>query len=151
MNVSRFARKSISAAAISACFIAAPVKPVVSAEITVSVFGAETDTGEIGCALFSGPDGFPLDTSEAEELWRSVQGGGSECRFGQLLPGTYAVAVSHDLNKNRATDTNFFGIPKEAWGVSNNVRPKLRAPRFEEASFELNENESAKIKVEVAK
>jgi uncharacterized protein (DUF2141 family) len=34
-------------------------------------------------------------------------------------------------------DTNFVGMPTEQWGVSRNVRPTLRAPRFDEASFKV--------------
>ena len=51
--------------------------------------------------------------------------------------GTYAVAVSHDLNGNRQTDTNLIGLPIEAWGVSNSFRPLMRAPHFDEAAFQV--------------
>ncbi len=42
----------------------------------------------------------------------------------------------------RSTDTPFPGIPREAWGVSNDVRPTLRPPRFDEAVFEIREGET---------
>jgi uncharacterized protein (DUF2141 family) len=72
------------------------------------------------------------------------------CRFEALAPGDYAVAVSHDLNGNKKADTNFVGIPTEAWGVSNNVRPGLRAPRFDEARFSVPA-EGATIAVRIAR
>ena len=65
--------------------------------------------------------------------------------------GTYAVAASHDANGNGRTDTNWVGIPTEAWGVSNNVRPRLRAPRFEEAAFELPETKSLRLQIRLAR
>lgn len=57
----------------------------------------------------------------------------------ELAPGTYAVSCFHDLNDNGELDTNFFGIPVEPYGFSNNARPKFRAPRWEEACFQVKE------------
>ncbi len=51
----------------------------------------------------------------------------------EVPPGTYAVAVYHDANSNGKLDANFLGIPREGYGVSNDVRPRFRAPRFSEA------------------
>jgi len=50
-----------------------------------------------------------------------------------VVPGVYAVAVHHDANSNGKVDANFLGIPKEGYGVSNDPRPRFRAPRFDEA------------------
>jgi uncharacterized protein (DUF2141 family) len=33
---------------------------------------------------------------------------------------------------NGKLDSYFFGMPKEGWGVSNDPRPRFRAPRFSE-------------------
>ncbi|MBC7840903.1 MAG: DUF2141 domain-containing protein [Gemmatimonadaceae bacterium] len=52
-------------------------------------------------------------------------------------PGIFAVAVHHDANTNGRMDANFFGMPKEGYGVSNDVRPKFRAPRFAEAAVQI--------------
>ncbi len=103
--------------------------------VSVSLAGAAAG-GDVGCALFAGPKGFPLDASSATAIWQPAQSA-MTCRFEGLAPGVYAVAVSHDLNSNRKTDRNFVGMPKEAWGVSNNVRPSMRAPRFEEAAVRI--------------
>jgi uncharacterized protein (DUF2141 family) len=47
--------------------------------------------------------------------------------------GSYAVAAFHDENSNGKLDANFLGVPREGYGVSNDVRPRFRAPRFSEA------------------
>ncbi len=52
-------------------------------------------------------------------------------------PGSYAVAVHHDANANGRMDSNFLGIPKEGYAVSNDARPKFRAPRFSEAEVSV--------------
>ena len=49
------------------------------------------------------------------------------------VPGVYAVAVHHDANANLKMDANFLGIPKEGYGMSNDPRPRFRAPLFAEA------------------
>jgi uncharacterized protein (DUF2141 family) len=40
-----------------------------------------------------------------------------------------------DLNNNDKLDKNFLGIPTEPFAFSNNVKPRLAAPRFEECKF----------------
>lgn len=54
-----------------------------------------------------------------------------------LTPGTYAVAVYHDLNDNDKIDKHFFGYPKEPFGLSKNFRPLFSAPSFEDIAIEL--------------
>ncbi|MFN7191683.1 MAG: DUF2141 domain-containing protein, partial [Rhodospirillales bacterium] len=87
--------------------------------------------------LHADPVAFPLGKADTPMPWAQADPAGMVCRFTDLRPGTYAVSVSHDLNGNRKTDTNFLGIPREDWGVSNNVRPTLRAPTFDEAKIDV--------------
>lgn len=108
-----------------------------TATLTVRIDAPGATDGDIGCALFSSASGFPLDPSKAVATQRHRAGASVTCRFEGLRPGTYAVAASHDANRNGKTDRNFVGIPKEAWGVSRGVRPAMRAPRFEEAAVQV--------------
>ena len=52
-----------------------------------------------------------------------------------LAYGEYALAVFHDDNGNGVLDSNWLGMPTETWGVSNKVRPTMRAPDFGESCF----------------
>jgi uncharacterized protein (DUF2141 family) len=121
----------------------------VAANLTVNVSGIAQSTGEIGCALYKGGDGFPMDNSKATQIWLRADTAGVVCSFSDLPDGTYAVAVSQDFNGNKKVDTNFVGMPTEPWGASNNARPLLRAPRFDEASFKIAGD--TKIEIKVAK
>lgn len=125
--------------------------PLGAIDLVVNVSGVTSDKGEIGCALFRGASGFPMDSAKATSVRIQAKAGTVECKFANLSPGKYAVSVSHDLNANRKTDTNFVGMPKEDWGVSNNVRPRLRAPRFEEAGFEIKEGEVMRLEVRIGR
>ena len=51
------------------------------------------------------------------------------------------------INNNGDIDLNFFGIPKEQFGFSNNVLGLFGAPKFDKASFKLNENKKIIIKL----
>lgn len=124
---------------------------VMASDLSIEVKGVGTPKGDVGCALYSGPTGFPLDQSVAKTQKHPARAEGNVCSFPNLPAGRYAVAVSVDRNQNGKTDKNFIGIPTEEWGVSNGVRPKMRAPRFEEAVFELKDGEKKTITIEVAK
>lgn len=52
--------------------------------------------------------------------------------------GTYAISVYHDENGNGQLDKKIFGIPKEAYGFSNNARKKFSPPEFKDAMFLLS-------------
>ncbi len=108
-----------------------------AAEVVVRVSGLSEPLGQVGCSLFAGAAGFPMDNTSARNLWLPADAKGVTCRFTDVPEGTYAVSIGHDLNGNKRVDTNFIGLPTEQWGVSNNARPTLRAPRFDEASFKV--------------
>lgn len=77
-----------------------------------------------------------------KKIIRVGSAGSLDLDCSELAPGIYAVSCFHDLNGNGKLDTNFFGIPTEPYGFSNNARPKFRAPRWEEARFEVKERGS---------
>jgi len=142
----RAARAATISLSVFACGAAA-----IAAELEVRIGGVASDAGEVGCTLYAGPAGFPMDPATARSVWLPARASGVVCRFADVPPGDYAVAVSHDLNGNKKTDTNILGIPTEAWGVSNNVRPGLRAPRFDEARFAVCDCAALAIDVAVAR
>lgn len=124
-------------------------QPVAAGDLIVDVTNIQSAEGEIGCTLHPEPDQFPMGQDGLTMIWQDADPAGVQCQFTGLTEGTYAVAVSHDLNGNRKTDTNFLGIPKEAWGVTNNVRPRLRAPRFEEAQMQIGETEVIRTEIRI--
>jgi uncharacterized protein (DUF2141 family) len=57
----------------------------------------------------------------------------ARCDFVSIPPGTYALAVIHDENRNGKLDTNWLGIPTEGYGFSNEAKALLGAPSFSAA------------------
>jgi uncharacterized protein (DUF2141 family) len=110
--------------------------------ITVRITGFRNSDGFAYVALYNQADGFPAVKAKALKIQHgTIQNGEVLLRFDQLPPGTYAVVMYHDENANGVYDTNLLGIPKEGWGASNDPRPRIRAPRFDEAKFEVNHPE----------
>lgn len=119
--------------------------------LIVTITGLLDAQGDVRCALFRSTPDFPADTGAFLRVQRPAQPGTAECRFPDVPPGRYAVAVLVDRNKNGKTDKNFLGMPTEPWGVSNNVRHKTRAPRFDEAAFDLAGPAPHRLTIQVAR
>lgn len=121
-----------------------------AAELTV-IIESDTAEGNIGCALFTNPKGFPMDATGAIQKFSQNTPTGTEFVFSNLKSGQYAVSVMNDQNGNKILDKNLLGVPKEAWGVSNNIRPTLRTPKFEEAAFNIDEKNDLTLKIRIQK
>ncbi len=95
--------------------------------------------GAILITLFSDENGFP---DEWEKAFRSeivpITAELREIRLEDIPHGTYGLAIIHDENENMELDTNFFGVPKEGYGFSNNVRGRFGPPRFSDTQFVLD-------------
>ncbi len=60
--------------------------------------------------------------------------------FENLNYGQYAIAILHDEDSNDEMKTGIFGIPKEGYGISNNVKGRFGPPSFNDAKINLKES-----------
>ncbi len=117
--------------------------------LTVIVTGADQPKGQIGAALYASAEGFPNKQEKAAQTSvRPRTAPVDSFVFKGLTAGRYAVSVFHDQNSNTKLDANLFGVPKEPWGTTGTVRPRMRAPRFEEAAFNVTTDTRVEIRVE---
>lgn len=58
-------------------------------------------------------------------------------KIDSLRSGKYVLRFFNDNNENGKLDTNLFGIPKEEFGNSNNVKPKFGPPNFKDMIFRI--------------
>jgi uncharacterized protein (DUF2141 family) len=105
--------------------------------IHINILDIRNSRGTLACALFQSSAGFPKEylrhaTSVMAVEIRDTQAG---CEFVGIPPGTYALAVVHDENRNGKLDTNWLGVPTEGYGFSSDAKATLRAPSFSAASF----------------
>ncbi len=85
------------------------------------------------------------------KTWSINQANRFTCTIASLQPGNYGVAFFLDENGNGILDTNRMGIPIEAYGYSNSVRPKYRAARWHEVKFALGAQQTVRQSVSVIK
>ncbi len=110
-----------------------------AADLEVSIQGVTVNDGALRVGLFAQaaefPRGTPVQgidlTADSETVTAKLTG---------LAAGRYALAVFQDKNNNQKLDTNFFGIPKEAYGFSNT--DKAGSPEFDQAAFEITDEDS---------
>lgn len=71
-----------------------------------------------------------------------LQGTSINQNFPSLKHGKYAVAIIDDQNGERKLNRDFFGIPQEGFGISNNPKVSIKTgtPKFKDASFTLTSN-----------
>ena len=108
-------------------------------DLRIEVEGIRNASGHVSIALFSSENGFPEKSENAFKLQvQEIKNGQAVFNFQFLPPGNYAFAVLHDENKDGEMKKNILGIPREGFAFSQNFKPKIGAPDFEEASFKLN-------------
>jgi uncharacterized protein (DUF2141 family) len=93
--------------------------------------------GEIFLALFNSADAWPDDDKAFREKKGPAQKGTVRIVIPDIPPGRYAIGLFHDENGNGELDKNFIGIPREGYGLSNNVRPRFSTPSFEDVAFDV--------------
>jgi uncharacterized protein (DUF2141 family) len=103
-------------------------------ELLVIVDGIEKISGKIEIALYNDAERFPKDNGEYASRSVPVESDTIKCVF-YVPAGEYAIALYHDENNNDRFDKNIFGIPKEGFAFSNNVKPFVSAPSFRACKF----------------
>lgn len=113
--------------------------------ITVDLTGMKSNKGELYIALYNKEDAFlkvPYKTvkTKIKDLKATIV-------LTDIVKGDYAISVFQDENNNQKMDTNFFGIPKEAIGTSNDAKGFMGPPKYKDAKFSVNKNVNLKIKM----
>jgi uncharacterized protein (DUF2141 family) len=102
--------------------------------ITVTIDNVTSDEGKV---LMS------LHTSETFMKGKGVKDAETEIKDGKVtitfknvLPGEYAILAMHDANDNKRMDFEENGMPKESFGMSNNVMV-MGPPQYDDAKFKV--------------
>ena len=98
------------------------VSQLSAATLDIEVQGI-TKGGILNLEISSSKQAFESDGDDAGvavRIQERVRRGSYQRSF-DIPPGTYAVKLHIDENENGKLDTNFIGIPKEQYGISNNV------------------------------
>lgn len=126
--------------AIVATVLSTPAGGGDTGSIVVTIDGLRNAKGSARVALFNREPGFPDEEPAAYRTFvAEIVGAQVLVRFEQLPSGTYAVAMYHDENGDAKFNKGLFGIPKEGYGVSNNIVHAVRAPKFSEAVIPVSD------------
>ena len=92
--------------------------------------------GILNLEISSSKEAFESDEDDTGVVKRIAErvGRGTYQRSFEIPPGTYAIKLHIDENENGKLDTNFIGIPKEQYGISNNAL----FLDFDDASFDID-------------
>jgi uncharacterized protein (DUF2141 family) len=108
-------------------------------KLVITFTGIRSSAGNVLMGLYNASDQW-TDSPFREFAWSKEQlkNGSLTIEIDNLPRTTYACAVLDD--ENSSMTMNFtLGLPTEGWGMSNNPSfIRLKAPAFDEVSFELD-------------
>lgn len=111
--------------------------------VELTVRGIEKMKGSVLVAVYNSEESFMKKHLVAKKV--NVSGSEVTVVFENVKPGDYAITTFHDENNNNKLDTNFFGIPNESYGFSNDARGAFGPPSFEKAKVKVDGNKKLVI------
>ena len=136
--------KSASFIAFACLFFSAI--PVEQKPLMITVTNIETAVGNMRVGIYKS-EGFPNEgKTYKNKIYKISKTGAITLKVKDLPYGKYAVAIFQDENKNNKLDASFFGIPKEPFAFSNNIKPRFSAPSYEDCEITYSATNN-KIKV----
>jgi uncharacterized protein (DUF2141 family) len=108
--------------------------------VTVNVSNFPGTTGTVEVSLFDSAESFLVEPY-LQQSGKVDESGSFETRFASLPAGVYAVVVVHDANDNGQLDAGFLGFGGEDYAYSNQVRPWIGRPDFDQVMFVVDETE----------
>jgi len=115
--------------------------------ITVKATGINNAKGIMEFALYNNSKVFPEVGKTYRLIRKKVSSKEVSVTFVNVPVGKYAACIYHDVNSNNNCDKNFFGIPTEGYGFSNNIRPVFSAPSFEDCAIYVKADRVVSIKL----
>ena len=100
--------------------------------ITVTIDNVYNSNGKVIFALHN-KETF-MRTGGIANTESKIENGKVTVTFSNVAAGEYAIVALHDENENGRMDYEGNGMPKEAYGMSNNVM-SFGPPQYEDAKF----------------
>ncbi len=111
-------------------------------KLVVVISGFPSSDGFAMVALNNSKESYKGGENEAiAKMKTRVVDQKAQAIFTNLPYGSYGVSLYHDENANGKMDKNAMGIPKEAYGFSNNAKGFFGKPDYKDVKFELNSAE----------
>ena len=112
-------------------------------DLVVTLENIKTTEGMIWLALYDSEESlFVRDNSILKGI-KVENIGKITVKMDNILFGTYALAIFHDVDNNGKLDQNVFGIPTEPYAFARKPKSKWRAPRYKELIFDFSEQDQS--------
>lgn len=121
--------------------------PQSNPKLTIKISNIEKIKGEIKVGVYNTDTNFLKEGHAIKNYSIKVENNTALLTITDLPEGEYAVTMYHDQNSDNECNRNFIGIPKEPYGFSNNIKPKMSAPKYKDCKFTLSENKILNIKL----
>lgn len=116
-------------------------------KLTIKISNIEKIKGEIKVGVFNTDTNFLKEGYAIKNYAIKVENNTAILTITDLPKGEYAVTMYHDQNSDNECNRNFIGIPKEPYGFSNNIKPKMSAPKYKDCKFSFTDNKTLNIKL----
>lgn len=117
--------------------------------VSVEVSGIRSESGLLRMALYNNKNQFPNDPAESYYFEKKLMRDGIiKVVLIDIPPGTYAISVLDDEDGNDKMKFNLLRMPKEGYGFSNNIKPGLKHPPYEECTFDVRDG-LTNLKIEI--
>lgn len=104
-------------------------------DVVVNISNFKSNKGHAMVAVFDNEKSFLITGIKSAKV--KIENNTCSVTFKNLPKGIYAISMFHDENNNDKMDTNVLGIPKEAYGCSNNAKGSFGPPKWVDAKFEI--------------
>ena len=122
--------------AIVAATMIAMASPAVAADLTLRL-STRSAGGSLAVAVYRDAEAFRRGEGPVASRTVPRTGAVTAVTFTGLPAGRYAVAAFHDTDGNGDLTLWPIGLPREAYGFSNDARSRFGPPSFARAAFDL--------------
>lgn len=108
-------------------------------KVTVIVENVKVDEGPVYLQFYGGETAYKEGRGTLQNVLESKSD--SVELVVNVKPGEYSIAVFQDKNEDGQLNSNFMGIPREPWGMSNNAPARFGPPKWSDMRFEVRDTE----------
>ena len=117
--------------------------------LDVSLSNIRNSKGYIYIFIYSYENQYPYEPYKHFKVKKqNVKNGLLTARISDLqLKDEYAISLIDDENNNEDLD-RWLGIPHEGYGFSNNIKPFLSMPKYDDLLFDFSKSKKLSVKLQ---
>jgi uncharacterized protein (DUF2141 family) len=135
---------ALFAGAFAMMFLAGAASAANAASLAVKVTGVTDKGGDLRVGVYDEATFVARGSKPVANKVVAATPGTTTVTLDGLKPGEYGVKVFQDENRNGKLDMSMMGMaPAEPYGMSNDARPSMSGPPWDDAKFALKPGANA--------